>query len=96
MSKLGWPSRDTSRLRIFRADYASPEHARALLLLLDAYAQDPAGGGEPLSEFARTYLVKESWRRVRKRSVCSRLTQRSRWAWSIALKAFPRLPAVRW
>ena len=59
MSKPGWPSRDTSRLRIFRADYASPEHARALLLLLDAYAQDPAGGGEPLSEFARTHLVKE-------------------------------------
>ncbi len=25
--------------------------------LLDAYAQDPAGGAEPLSEFAKTHLV---------------------------------------
>lgn len=48
-----------SPLRICRADFANPEHARALLLLLDAYAQDPAGGGEPLSDFARAHLVNE-------------------------------------
>ncbi|MHB1248194.1 MAG: GNAT family N-acetyltransferase [Polaromonas sp.] len=47
-----------SRLHICLADYGNPEHARALLLLLDAYAQDPAGGGEPLSDFAKTHLVK--------------------------------------
>lgn len=28
-------------------------------MLLDTYAQDPAGGGEPLSDFAKTHLVKE-------------------------------------
>lgn len=44
-------------LAICRADYHNPLHARALVELLDAYAQDPAGGGEPLSEFARTHVV---------------------------------------
>ena len=28
-------------------------------MLLDAYASDPAGGGEPLSDFAKTHLVRE-------------------------------------
>ena len=46
-------------LSILQADYANPVHARALIDLLDAYARDPAGGGEPLSEFARTRLVHE-------------------------------------
>ena len=44
-------------LRICRADYADPLHARAVVLLLDAYASDPAGGGEPLSDFAKANLV---------------------------------------
>jgi ribosomal protein S18 acetylase RimI-like enzyme len=44
-------------LLICRADYQNPHHAQALVRLLDAYAQDPAGGGEPLSEFAKTHLV---------------------------------------
>lgn len=44
-------------LTVCRADYQNPCHAQALVRLLDAYAQDPAGGGEPLSEFARTHLV---------------------------------------
>jgi ribosomal protein S18 acetylase RimI-like enzyme len=44
-------------LSILQADYANPVHARALIDLLDAYARDPAGGGEPLSEFARVHLV---------------------------------------
>ncbi|MDO9358114.1 MAG: GNAT family N-acetyltransferase, partial [Polaromonas sp.] len=38
-------------------DYQDPVHAAALVGLLDAYARDPAGGGEPLSDFARTHLV---------------------------------------
>lgn len=42
-----------------RADYARPADARAIVALLDAYASDPAGGGEPLSEFARQRLVPE-------------------------------------
>jgi len=46
-------------LFIIPADYANPGHARALVLLLDAYARDPAGGAEPLSEFAKANLVRE-------------------------------------
>ncbi|MFS2036718.1 GNAT family N-acetyltransferase [Polaromonas sp. CT11-55] len=48
-----------SSLRVCRADYADPVHARALVQLLDSYARDPAGGGKPLSDFAKTHLVKE-------------------------------------
>jgi ribosomal protein S18 acetylase RimI-like enzyme len=44
-------------LRICRADYAQAHHAGALVALLDAYARDPAGGGQPLGDFARTNLV---------------------------------------
>lgn len=42
---------------VVRVDYADPAHAAALIDLLDHYARDPAGGGEPLSDFARTHLV---------------------------------------
>ena len=38
------------------ADYRHDGDARALVRLLDAYASDPAGGGEPLSDFAKTHL----------------------------------------
>lgn len=41
------------------ADYANPSDARAVVDLLDAYARDPAGGGEPLSAYAREHLVAE-------------------------------------
>ena len=44
-------------LTVIRADYANPAHAAALLDLLDHYAQDPAGGGAPLSDFVRAHLV---------------------------------------
>lgn len=46
-------------LRVEKADYTNPAHAAAVVAVLDAYAQDPAGGGEALSEFARTHVVKE-------------------------------------
>lgn len=46
-------------LRLCQADYHNPLHAAALVQLLDAYAQDPAGGGEALSAFAKANLVKE-------------------------------------
>ena len=46
-----------SSLRICRADYANRMHASAIVLLLDAYARDAAGGSEPLSDFAKTHLV---------------------------------------
>ncbi|MCU0932792.1 MAG: GNAT family N-acetyltransferase [Serpentinimonas sp.] len=56
-------------LSVVRADYANPVHAQALVLLLNAYASDPAGGGEPLSEYAREHLVPELTRRPQAYSV---------------------------
>jgi ribosomal protein S18 acetylase RimI-like enzyme len=44
-------------IRVMRADYANPVHARAVVALLDAYASDPAGGGEGLTDFAKANLV---------------------------------------
>ena len=44
-------------IRVVRADYANPVHAAALVALLDAYALDPMGGGEGLSEYAKAALV---------------------------------------
>jgi ribosomal protein S18 acetylase RimI-like enzyme len=47
----------TLSLNICRADYNNPVHAHAVVQLLDAYAQDPAGGGKPLSDFAKSNLI---------------------------------------
>src|SRR5690606_18887542 len=47
------------QIKVVRADYTDPGHAAALVMLLDAYASDPAGGGEPLSAFAKANLVRE-------------------------------------
>ena len=44
-------------IRICRVDYADPLHARALVGLLEAYAQDPMGGGKGLSDYAKTHVV---------------------------------------
>jgi len=41
------------------ADYTCATDAAAVVALLDAYASDPAGGGEPLSDYAKTHLVRE-------------------------------------
>jgi len=38
-------------------DYADPDDARDLVALLDGYARDPTGGGEPLSDHARENLA---------------------------------------
>jgi ribosomal protein S18 acetylase RimI-like enzyme len=46
-------------IEVVRARYDDPAHAAALIGLLDAYARDPAGGGEPLSDFARDKLIAE-------------------------------------
>ncbi len=48
---------DGMDLRVVRADYSDTHHAQALVAMLDAYARDPAGGGTPLSAFARAHLV---------------------------------------
>ena len=42
-----------------RADYLNDRDAAALVGLLNAYASDPAGGGEPLSDFVKANLVRE-------------------------------------
>jgi len=44
-------------IEVVRARYDDPAHAAALVGLLDHYACDPAGGGAPLSDFARGNLV---------------------------------------
>jgi ribosomal protein S18 acetylase RimI-like enzyme len=44
-------------IAVVRVRYDDPSHAAALVDLLDHYARDPAGGGEPLSDFARGNLV---------------------------------------
>lgn len=56
-------------LRVVRADYQNPLHAAAVVALLDAYASDPAGGGEPLSDDAKSRLVPELARRPQAFSV---------------------------
>lgn len=47
----------TATVHVCRADYANARHAEVLVALLDAYARDPMGGGEPLSDFAKENLV---------------------------------------
>lgn len=42
-----------------RADYADARDAEALVMLLDAYARDPAGGRDGLSDFAKANLMRE-------------------------------------
>jgi len=44
-------------LAITQADYRAADDAAALVMLLDAYARDPMGGGEPLSSKAREGLA---------------------------------------
>jgi ribosomal protein S18 acetylase RimI-like enzyme len=48
-----------ARLSVRRADYHSADDAAALVMLLDAYASDPAGGGHPLSAYTKSELVRE-------------------------------------
>jgi ribosomal protein S18 acetylase RimI-like enzyme len=50
-------------ITVLHADYANPAHARAIEMLLDAYAQDPMGGGEALDPVAKARLVGELARR---------------------------------
>ncbi|MEE4452014.1 GNAT family N-acetyltransferase [Novosphingobium resinovorum] len=44
-------------LVITRADFADPADAAAIVAMLDVYARDPMGGGEPLSDDVRERLV---------------------------------------
>jgi ribosomal protein S18 acetylase RimI-like enzyme len=44
---------------IIQADLGHPEHADAVVALLDLYARDEMGGGQPLSDYTRRHLVSE-------------------------------------
>jgi ribosomal protein S18 acetylase RimI-like enzyme len=46
-------------LSVRRADYLNARDAAAVVALLDAYASDPAGGAEPLSDFVKENLARE-------------------------------------
>ena len=46
-------------LTIVDADFNQPGHNAALLYLLNAYACDPMGGAEPLSDFCQANLISE-------------------------------------
>jgi ribosomal protein S18 acetylase RimI-like enzyme len=46
-------------IQIRRANYRDAHHANHLVTLLNDYAQDPMGGGEPLSQFVKDNLVTE-------------------------------------
>ena len=48
---------DMNLVRVCRVDYANPDHAQALVTVLDAYARDPMGGAQALSAFAKANLV---------------------------------------
>ncbi len=48
---------------VIRADLNQPAHAAAEIMLLDAYARDPMGGGKGLDERVRRRLCKELLRR---------------------------------
>jgi GNAT superfamily N-acetyltransferase len=44
-------------IEIIQADYENEQHATDLLMLLNEYAMDPMGGGEPLSDFTQQNLI---------------------------------------
>lgn len=46
-----------SDIRVCQADYRRSDHADAVVGLLDAYARDPMGGAQALSDFAKTNLI---------------------------------------
>ena len=52
-------------MEVVEADLRLPEHATAVIQLLDEYARDPIGGGKALPPFVRANLVSE----LRKRDV---------------------------
>ncbi|MDH5432683.1 MAG: GNAT family N-acetyltransferase [Gammaproteobacteria bacterium] len=46
-------------IEILKADYSNPEHAKAILNLLNEYASEPIGGGKQLSDYVKKNLVSE-------------------------------------
>lgn len=44
-------------VEVIKADYHNEQHAKDVLLLLNAYAMDVMGGGEPLSDYTQKHLI---------------------------------------
>ena len=45
-------------IEITLADYSNPAHAQAVIAMLDAYAKDPMGGSEGISDEVKENLIK--------------------------------------
>ncbi len=46
-------------IELFLADYSNEQYGIDIMTLLQSYALDPMGGGEPLSEYASDNLINE-------------------------------------
>jgi hypothetical protein len=66
------------------ADFSNPEHANAIVYLLNEYAKDDMGGGEPLSAYTQANLIVEMAKRPTFHAVLA-----------FVLKVSPPLPANR-
>ena len=44
-------------IKLIKADYSNEQHAKDLIMLLNAYALDPMGGGEALPDYVQQNLV---------------------------------------
>ena len=73
-------------LHILPVDYQNPAHRQALVMLLDAYAQDPMGGGEALAPDVKTRLCDDLAARTDAASSSPGWAMH-RWAWSTASRA---------
>jgi len=62
-------------LTVSLADYADPQDGADLLALLDAYARDPMGGGEALSDHVRANLLADLAANPRAFSLIARLDE---------------------
>lgn len=50
-------SKNVNNIELIQADYHNPTHGADLVKLLNNYAQDPMGGGEPLSQYTQDNLI---------------------------------------
>jgi ribosomal protein S18 acetylase RimI-like enzyme len=50
---------ENMKIEVIQADYLNEQHQQEIPMLLNLYASDPMGGGEPLSEEAMDSLVPE-------------------------------------
>ncbi len=50
---------ESANVMVRPVDYQDPVQAQALVMLLDAYARDPAGGGHALADSVKKHLPRE-------------------------------------